>query len=172
VGALKLAAAVAVAVLAHFVGMALLPEVARLVDFLLIVVILHALAGRSLSALFLGFAAGLFYDSLASGPFGLFGFADTIVGYAAARIAQRLVIQRPSGVLAVVGFASALQQTIVVVLTYLLLPSAPATEPLWTAVARAGLTGIAGMVVYLALIQGRRVSEARRRGRMSRLRLG
>ena len=148
-GTLKRIAAVAVAILAHFVGMALLPEVARLVDFLLIVVILHALSGRSLSALLLGFAAGLFYDVLANGPFGLFGFADTIVGYAAARIAQRLVIQRPSGVLAVVGFASALQQAIVVVLTYFLLPSASPTEPLWTAVARAALTGIVGMVWIL-----------------------
>jgi rod shape-determining protein MreD len=171
-GALRLAAAVAVAILAHFVGMALLPDAARLVDFLLVVVVLHALAGRSLSALLLGLAVGLFYDSLANGPFGLFGFADTIVGYAAARIAQRLVIQRPSGVLAVVGFASALQQAIVVVLTYLLLPSTAPSEPLWIVLARSGLTGIVGMVVYVALIQGRRAAEARRRGRMSRLRLG
>jgi rod shape-determining protein MreD len=167
-----LTAAVALAILAHFVGMALLPGAARLVDFLLVVVVLYALTGRSLSALLLGLAVGLFYDSLATGPFGLFGFADTIVGYAAARIAQRLVIQRPTGVLAVVGFASALQQAIVAVLTYLLLPVAAASEPLWVVLARCAATGLVGMIVYVALIQGRRAVDARRRGRLGRLRMG
>jgi rod shape-determining protein MreD len=165
-------AAVALAILAHFVGMALVPGAARLVDFPLVVVVLYALAGRSLPALLLGLAVGLFFDSLANGPFGLFGFADTIVGYAAARLAQRLVIQRPTGVLAVVAFASALQQAIVVVLTYLLLPVAAPSEPLWIVLARCASTGLVGMVVYVALIQGRRAVDARRRGRLSRLRMG
>lgn len=171
-GALKVIAAVALAILAHFVAMALVPGAARLVDFPLVVVVLYALAGRSLPALFVGLAAGLVYDSLANGPFGLFGFADTIIGYAAARIAQRLVIQRPTGVLAVVAFASALQQAIVVVLTYLLLPVAASSDPLWIVLARCGSTGLIGMVVYVALLQGRRAVDARRRGRMSRLRMG
>jgi len=57
---------------------------------------------------------GLLHDTLTSGPYGLFGFADTIVGYTTARLAQRLVIQRSTGVLALVSFASVAQQAIVV----------------------------------------------------------
>ena len=40
------------------------------------------------------------------------------------------------------------------------------------AVLRAGACGLLGMLVYIATSRWRRSSEARRRGRMSRLRLG
>src|SRR3978361_1642260 len=106
--------------------------------------------GDGFLAVVVGLIAGLLQDTLTSGPFGLFGFADTIVGYVTARLAQRLVIQRPTGVLAVVGFASALQQAVVVVLTLVLLPSPELPSPLWVAV-RAGPTGVLGLAVYVAM---------------------
>ena len=168
---LKLLAAIALAALVHFVGMSLWPGFGRTVDVFLVVVVLHGLGGNSFSALVVGLIAGLLQDTLTSGPFGLFGFADTIVGYVTARLAQRLVIQRPTGVLAVVGFASALQQAVVVVLTLVLLPSPELPSPLWVAV-RAGATGVLGLAVYVAMGNWRRSSEARRRGRMNRLRMG
>ena len=168
---LKLLAALALAALVHFVGMSLWPGFGRTVDVFLVVVVLQALRGNSLSALVVGLVAGLLQDTLASGPFGLLGFADTIVGYVTARLAQRLVIQRPTGVLGVVSFASALQQAVAVVLTLVLLPSPELPSPFWVAV-RAGATGVLGMAVYVAMGNWRRSSEARRRGRMNRLRMG
>ncbi|MFY9822809.1 MAG: rod shape-determining protein MreD [Thermoanaerobaculia bacterium] len=168
---LKLLAALALAALVHFVGMSLWPGFGRSVDVFLVVVVLHALGGSSLSALAVGLVAGLLQDTLASGPFGLLGFADTIVGYVTARLAQRLVIQRPTGVLAVMGFASVLQQAVAVALTLVLLPSPELPRPLWVAV-RAGVTAVLGMAVYVGMGNWRRASEARRRGRMNRLRMG
>ncbi len=81
-----------------------------------------------------------------------------------------MIIQRPTGVLAVVSFASVLQQAIVVGLAFLLLPTAELPSPLWTA-ARAGACGLLGMAVYVVGSRWRRTSEARRRGRMSKLRM-
>ncbi|HEX6901803.1 MAG TPA: rod shape-determining protein MreD [Thermoanaerobaculia bacterium] len=167
---LRLVAAVALAVLAHFVGMSLSPLFGRVVDVFLVVVALHGLRGNSLSGLLVGLLVGLLHDSLTGGPFGLFGFADTIIGYVMARLAQRLVIQRATGVLAVVAFASALQQAVVVGLILLLLPAPELPSPLWVAI-QAGACGVLGLVVHIASGHWRRTADARRRGRMSRLRL-
>jgi rod shape-determining protein MreD len=168
--ALKLFAAVAAAVLVHLVGVRLIPDFALAVDVFLVVVVLYGLEASSLAALFAGMLVGLIHDSLTGVPFGLFGFADTIVGYGAARLAQRLVIQRATGVLGVVSFASVLQQALVTGLAVLLLPAPELPNPIWAAV-RAGACGLLGMAVYVATSRWRRSSEARRRGRMSRLRL-
>ncbi|HKI01826.1 MAG TPA: rod shape-determining protein MreD [Thermoanaerobaculia bacterium] len=167
---LKLLAAIALAALVHFVGMSISPFFGRVVDVFLVLVALHGLNGNSLSALLVGLLVGLLQDSLTSGPFGLFGFADTIIGYVTARLAQRLVIQRATGALAVVSFASVLQQALVTGMAFLLLPAPELPNPIWAAV-RAGACGLLGMAVYVATSRWRRSSEARRRGRMSRLRL-
>lgn len=167
---LKLLAGIVLAALVHFVGVRLWPDFGRTIDVFLVVVALHGLEGSSLSALLVGFLVGLLQDTLSSGPFGLFGFADTIIGYVTARLAQRLVIQRPTGVLALVSFASVLQQAVTVGLTFLLLPVPVPLNPLW-AVVRAGACGLLAMILYIAGGRWRSSSEARRRGRMSKLRL-
>ena len=168
---LKLLAAVVLAALVHFIGMRVSPVFGQVVDVFLVLVALHGLRGSSLSALLVGCLVGLLQDSLSSGPFGLFGFADTIVGYVTARLAQRLIIQRATGVLAVVSFASVLQQTIVIGLAFLLLPGPELPNPLWAA-ARAGICGLVGTAAYLVGDHWRRTAESRRRGRMNRLRMG
>ena len=167
---LKLFAAIALAALAHFIGVRLWPDFARAVDIFLVVAALYGLRGNSLSGLLVGLVVGLLQDTLTSGLFGLFGFADTIIGYITARLAQRLVIQRATGVLALVSFASALQQAIILGLAFLLLPAAPPFSPVW-AVVRAAACGVLGMVLYMAGGRWRNSSEVRRRGRMSKLRL-
>lgn len=167
---LKFLLGIALAALVHFVGMSFFPWFGRVLDVFLVVVALHGLRGNSLAGLLVGLFVGLLHDSLTSGPFGLFGFADTIVGYVMARVAQRLVIQRATGVLAVVSFAAVLQQAITVGLATLLLPAPELPNPLWAAI-RAGACGVLGMAIYVATSHWRRTSEARRRGRMSRLRL-
>lgn len=166
----KFLAAVGLAVVAHLIGMQVDDGFARVVDVFVVVVALHALEGSSLSALFAGLFVGLVHDSLTGGLFGLFGFADTIVGYGTARLAQRLVIQRATGVLAVVAFAAALQETIVVGLMFLLLPEPPFPAPPWIAI-RAGVSGVLGMVIYVLTGRWRRSAEVRRRNRMGRLRM-
>ncbi len=106
------------------------PSFARLLDVFLVVVVLHGLGGNSLAALFAGMLVGLVHDTLTNNPFGLFGFADTIVGYGTARLAQRLVIQRATGrARPWSSFAAALQQAIVVGLALMLLPDPAAAEP-------------------------------------------
>jgi rod shape-determining protein MreD len=158
VQSLKLLAGIVLAALVHFVGVRLWPDFARATDIFLVVVALHGLRGNSLSGLLVGLLVGLLQDTLTSGPFGLFGFADTIIGYVTARLAQRLVI------------ASALQQAIIVGLTFVLLPTPAPLDPFW-AVVRAGSCGVLGMFLYIAGGRWRSSSETRRRGRMSRLRL-
>jgi rod shape-determining protein MreD len=161
---------VAAAVLFHILGVRLIPNFSLVIDVFLVVVVLYGLEGNSLAALFAGLFIGLVHDHFSGGPFGLFGFADTIVGYGTARLAQRLVIQRATGVLAVVALAAALQQAIVVGLAFLLLPTPELPSPLWVAV-QAGACGVLGLVVYIVSGHWRRTADARRRGRMSRLRL-
>ena len=168
--ALKLIGALTAAVLFHLLGMHLVPSFARLVDVFLVVVVVYALEASSLAALFAGLAVGLLHDTLTSGPYGLFGFADTIVGYSTARLAQRLVIQRSTGVLALVSFAAVAQQAIVAGLAFLLLPFPELPNPVLVAV-QAGLCGVLGMSIHIGTINWRRSAETRRRGRLSRLRL-
>jgi rod shape-determining protein MreD len=174
VRAAKLLAALAAAVLVHLAGTRLLPSFPLRVDVFLVVVVLQALGGNSLSALLFGLLAGLVQDTLTSGPFGLFGFADTAIAYGTARLAQRLVIQRATGVFSVASFASLLQQAILAVLAFLLLPSPSLPAPLpgsEQAVIKALACGALSMLVYAAGGRFRRTVEARRRGRMGRLRL-
>lgn len=169
--ALKFFAALGLAIVVHLIGVRIDPGFARAVDVFVVLIALHALEGNSLSALFAGLFVGLVHDTLTGGLFGFFGFAGTIVGYGTARLSQRLVIQRPTGVLAVVGFAAALEQAIVVGLAFLLLTDPPLPDPLWIAV-QSGACGVLGMVVYVVTGHWRRNAEARRRNRMSRVRLG
>jgi rod shape-determining protein MreD len=171
VRALRFFAALGLAIVVHLIGVRIDPGFARAVDVFIVLIALHALDGSSLSALFVGLLVGLVHDTLTGGLFGFFGFAGTIVGYGTARLAQRLVIQRPTGVLAVVSFATALEQTIVVGLAFLLLPDPPLPDPLWIAI-QSGVCGVLGAIVYVLTGHWRRNAEARRRNRMSRLRLG
>lgn len=168
--ALKLIAGIAAAVLVHLGLMQLWPELARALDVFLVVVVLYGLGGNSLAGLFAGLLIGLVHGTLTNSPVGLFSFADTIVGYSTARLAQRLVIQRATGVLAVVSFAAALQEAIVVGLAVMLLPDPQLPTPLGVAL-KAGLCGVLGMLLHIAGKRWRLGSETRRRSRMSRLRL-
>ena len=91
---LKFVAALAAAALLHFAGARLLPNFSLAVDLVLLVVALEARHGNPVAGMFAGLAAGLLADGLSGGPFGLYGFADTAVGFGIARAAQQLVVQR------------------------------------------------------------------------------
>ncbi|HVT60004.1 MAG TPA: rod shape-determining protein MreD [Thermoanaerobaculia bacterium] len=172
--AARLSAGLALALLVHLMGTRLFPSLPERLDVFLVVALLNGLEGSSLSALLYGLAAGLIQDSLGNGPIGLHGFADTVVAYGAARLAQRLVIQRAAGVGSVVAFAALVQQAILTAMAFLLLPSPSLPAPpgiLVQAVAKALACGVLAMVIYAAEGRWRRLNETRRRGRMGRLRL-
>jgi rod shape-determining protein MreD len=169
--AVRFTLGLAAAVLVHFVGARLFPEFPRLFDVFLVVVVLYGLSGDSLTSLLAGLAVGLIEDTLTGGLYGLYGFADTIVGYGTARLAQRLVIQRATGVFAVAGLASLAQQGIVVGLAWMLFPGPSFPRLLWVG-GKAVTCGLLAMLVYAATERFRSAYEVRRRSRMSRLRLG
>jgi len=175
VRAVRFLVGVAFALLVHLVGVRLVPGLSRYLDVFLIVVALYALEGSSLASIGAGLLVGLLQDSLGNGPIGLFGFADTAVAYLTARLAQRLVIQRASGVFLVIAFVSLLQQALLVLLAFVLLPNPAVPDPLGAALQsaiKAASCGVLGMMIYGGMGQWRRGVEARRRGRMGRLRLG
>jgi rod shape-determining protein MreD len=171
VAAVRWVAGLALAVLVHFLGARMWPHFTQVVDVFLVAVSLGALSGNSLVGLLAGLLVGLTQDTLTPGLYGLYGFADTIVGYSVARLAQRLVIQRATGVFAVVAFASLVQQGVVVGLSLMLLP-APSLPSLYEVGIKAAVCGGLGMLIYAVTNRWTASYESRRRNRMSRLRLG
>lgn len=168
--ALRYLAALGAALLLHLIGARIHPHLPQAIDWFLPVLVLLALSGSSFAGIAGGLAAGLFQDGLTGGLYGLHGFADTLVGYATARLAQRLVIQRAVGVFAIASFASALQQVILIGLSLFLLPQASVPEPFWVVV-RSLSTGLVGMLIYSGSDRFRKAAESHRKQRLSRLRM-
>jgi rod shape-determining protein MreD len=75
------------------------PLVFQFLDILevpLLVVIYFAIMRRSqISALFIGAIVGLAQDSLSNKPLGMYGIAETLVGYFAASVGLRLDVDHP-----------------------------------------------------------------------------
>lgn len=162
-------ALVAVIVL-HTLGTRLVPEFTRSADLFLVLTVLWALGGDSLSALLVGLTAGLTHDVLTSGLFALHGFADTLAGYAVARVAQRLLVERASSVLLLAGVASLLQQVLLAALVLVLLPQPELPEPLWVGV-QSAVNAVLAAVVFLASGRLRESVAARRQSRSKKLHL-
>lgn len=167
----RFALGLALAVIVHAAGVRVHPAFAQAVDLFLVLVVLHALDGDSRAGLLGGVAAGLVHDALSGGLFGLFGFADTIVGYGVARLSQRLVIERPSGVLPVAAVAAVVQQAVAVGLAVVLLPDPRLPDPIWLAV-RAGTCGVLGTVLFGLGRWWRGGADRRRQRKRERIQLG
>lgn len=129
----RFAAALVAVVAIHCFGVWLWPEFARSIDLFLVLTVLFARRGDTLAGLLGGLAAGLVHDVLGAGPFALHGFANTAVGYAVARLSQRLMVDRTSGVLLMTLLAAVVQRTILAGLTLALLPDPVLPGPRWTA---------------------------------------
>lgn len=68
----------------------------RVFDFGLLLTIFFAVSRRSqLSGMLTGAAIGLLQDSLTHTPFGVFGIANTLVGYGASSIGIRIDVDNP-----------------------------------------------------------------------------
>lgn len=140
----KFLGALAAAALLHFAGSRLWPGFPRAVDLFLLVAALEARHGRPAIGMFAGLASGLLADALAGGPFGMHGFANTVVGYGIASAAQRLVVQRTSGLAALFAAGAAAQQTILSLLSLLFRDRVELPDPIWlpVQVAAAALLGL------------------------------
>jgi len=166
---LRFAMALAVATLLQVAGVSLFPQFSLAVDFFLVIVVFNAMDGNSAAGMFGGTAAGLVTDGLTGGHFGLFGIANTVVGYGTAITAQRLVIQRPASSLLVFAVAAAAQQLILLGLSLLFLADADLPQYSWILV-KVGTTGVLGGVLYLANRRMRSRVEMWRRTRKTRIR--
>ena len=169
--ALRFAVAMLVAALLQFVGMQLFPWFTLAVDFFLVIAVFNALDGSALAGMLGGCVAGLLTDALTGGPFGLFGFANTVVGFGTATAAVRLVIQRASSSMLVFSLAAAAQQAVVLILALLLLPLPGAPDVRWIAV-KVATSGVLGLALYLG--RGRFLSrmDIWRRTRGTKIRFG
>jgi rod shape-determining protein MreD len=161
--------ALAVATLLQIAGVSLFPQFSLAVDFFLVIVVFNAMDGNSAAGMFGGTVAGLVTDGLTGGYFGLFGIANTVVGYGTAVTAQRLVIQRPASSLLVFAVAAAAQQLILLGLSLLFLADADLPQYSWILV-KVGTTGLLGGVLYLANRRMRSRVEMWRRTRKTRIR--
>jgi len=166
---LRFAMALAVATLLQVAGVSLFPQFSLAVDFFLVIVVFNAMDGNSAAGMFGGTAAGLVTDGLTGGHFGLFGIANTVVGYGTAITAQRLVIQRPASSLLVFAVAAAAQQLILLGISLLFVAHADLPQYSWILV-KVGTTGVLGGVLYLANRRMRSRVEMWRRTRKTRIR--
>lgn len=148
----------------HVVGVWLLPDLPRVLDLFLVVTVLNALGGSSAGGLLGGAAAGLTHDALSGRLYGFHGVADTIVGYAVARAAQRLDLAGPGAVVMTVAIATLLKEAILVLLAWLFLaPEPPA--PAWVVVQAFANGALAALLV----LAGGRIATLRERVHKRRL---
>lgn len=168
-GAVRFALTLAAALAGHVVGAWLVPELPRVLDLFLVVTVLNALPGSSTAGLLGGTAAGLTHDALSGRLYGLHGFADTLVGYAVARAAQRLDLAGPGAVLVTLALATLLEEAVLVLVAVLLTdPQAP--DPVWV-VAEALVNGAVGTIAYVVGSRFHAVRDRARKKRMSKIRL-
>ncbi len=172
---LRFAAALLAVVLLQSAGVKLLEEFPLAVDLFLILVVFNALDGNTLAGLLGGVSAGLVADALSGSPFGIYGLVDTIIGYGTAYTAQRLVIQRTTGVLLLFALAAAAQQALLIGLDLLVYPEALFSSHSWISnyqwvlvkVITSGLLGITLLFVNTRL---HRQLESWKRSRSDRIR--
>ena len=166
---LKYGLGLSAAVLIHLAGVSLFDGFSLVVDLFLVVTLFNAMGGNLVGGLFGGLAAGLVTDTLSGGLYGLYGFADTIVGYGAAFAAQRLVIQRATAVWMVFSVAAAAQQAVIAGLSQVLLED-PSLPSFWSVVLKVATTGLIGMLSYLGGRRSARALGIWKKNRTARLR--
>lgn len=146
-GVLKFAATLLAAVFVHSMGVRLAGEFAVYVDVFLILTVAWAFESTTLVGLAVGLVAGLTADAFAGGPFGLNGFANTLVGYLTAFAVANLAKMNTSGAVLLYAVAAVVQQVVLVALVMLLVP-AGAPPPLAAVLWKVVITAAAGLVVF------------------------
>lgn len=130
-------------VVLHVLGTRLTPAFPVGVDLFAVLVITVALDGSPLEAMLVGMLAGLTADALSGSPFGLHGFADTLLGYTTASAVLRLGKIKAGWLLLIYALAAAWQQGVLMLLA-LLLAGSVARPPLIEVVFKVVTTAAAG----------------------------
>lgn len=166
----RLAVGLVLATLIRAAAAAAAPGLADIVDPFIAATIWIAVASRPLPAQTCGLLLGLAFDLFSGRPFGLGGFAGTLVGYLVARFAQHLLVRQPRTLILVFALAVALQRATIALLEVLLIPDAviPSWQRVALTVAATTALGI-GWVRCEAWLAWRLAGW--RRDRASRLRL-
>ena len=136
------------------------------VDLFLVLAVYNSLSSPLAWSTAGGAAAGLARDALSGGLYGLNGFADTLVAYLAARLRERLVIQKPLEAGLLFALAAAAQLAVLATLQFLLVSGAE-LPGLGTLAARMVTCGVLGP---LLLLLDRRLRAAAGRWREQRRR--
>ncbi len=97
-----------------------LPAAGQAVDLFVLLVVLNGLAGNSLHGMAGGLVAGFVQDTLSMSPVGLHALACCVVGYAMARLSQRIVTSQHVTVSLLVAVGVLVHQAIVLGLLALL----------------------------------------------------
>lgn len=158
------------AVLLQTLGLRLFPGFALVFDPFLILVVYHSLDGSTAWSSIGGSATGLAQDALSGGPYGLHGFANTLVAYAASRLRQRLVIQQPSQVGLLFVLSAALQMATLASLQFLVVSGAE-LPGLGSMAARMASSGIIGALLFVFAGRVRGWEKNWRARRRTRLKL-
>ena len=151
------------ALLVHFVGLQLVSQFPLAVDLFLVVLVFQGIDGDALAALLAGITIGLVQDTLGGGIYGLYGVT--------AKVAQRVVIQRATGVMLAFTLASAAQQVLLAALALAVFPDPVLPQALW-ALLRVALTAVIGLVIWTALGSWRARYASWRSSRTSRVHFG
>lgn len=148
----------------HLAGVQISPYFSRAIDLFIVLTMLNALDGRTVSGMFGGFICGLCFDAFSGQPFGLYGFANTLAGYLTAVVVHRLITRHPLGLLAVMAVASTVQQASLVVLAWMAIPNPDLPQLPWLAL-RVTTSSLLGLLLYLL---GRRIQRSREQRRLTR----
>ena len=143
---LELSAGLIAATVLHTAAVRSVPESALLIDFFLIATLFLTLGRHAAWAILVGTVLGLAHDALSGGPYGLHGFANTFVAWAAALLQTRLVVQGGLEIALLFSLAAALQQAVLAALQFFLVPSSELPQA-WSMLMIMVTTGLAGALL-------------------------
>ena len=126
----------------------ILPPTAYLLDLLFLLALFFSMMVSPAPGMLAATVTGLLRDTLSGGPYGLHGFANTLVIFVVCKLRQRLVIQHPFQIGSLVVLASGLQVAILALLRNLLVPGAQVLDPMSLAL-RLLLAGVLGTLGYV-----------------------
>lgn len=168
---LRFIGALAVVIVLQVIAVSWWPGAARFLDLFSLVAVFYALSGELLPAILVGAAFGLAHDAFSGGPFGLHGFADTLMAYMVALAAQRLVLGRALSVFLLFAVATLFERLVLVGLLALLLPRLTSLQLPWLALAIL-INGLLGVLLFEARKRLRARRSLRGLARASKIRLG
>jgi rod shape-determining protein MreD len=113
------------AYLVQVVGVSLSAHFPSFIDPFLLVVVWYSMRTGPVGGELLGTAAGLLQDALSGGLFGLYAFANTLVGYGVALAAQRVVVGQQAIRVLIFAAAAALQQAVLALLLRSMIAESP-----------------------------------------------